>query len=75
MSEWRVEGIQALAPNGKWVGDIITMEDGYTMWFPYTTGGGLRPHDLISIAKLMTDLDEPWDRVVQNDPSIGGGGE
>jgi hypothetical protein len=53
-------------------GDIIQGDDGYYVFWPKESHGALSPWMLRAIADELDRRNEPWDKIIQTDPAIGG---
>lgn len=53
--------------------DFIQGDDGYYVYWPDRYHqGALTPGDLRILADHIDYLNEPWDKIIQSDPTIGG---
>lgn len=54
-------------------GDFVQGDDGYYVFWPDSHNhGALSPADLRILADHIDKLNEPWDKIIQSDPRIGG---
>lgn len=54
-------------------GDFVQGDDGYYVYWPDSTNrGSLSETDLRILADHIHKLNEPWDKIIQSDPRIGG---
>jgi hypothetical protein len=64
-------GYQVRYPNGVYMGDISILDDGYYAWWPLGGREGyIDTWVLRELADTVDELNEEWDNIVQNDPTI-----
>jgi len=59
--------------NNVYMGDIICKEDGFYDWYPALNRGGYIPSWVLrELADYVDELNEPWQKQIDNDPILNG---